>query len=97
MFESAGYEVIDLGKDVATEKIIKAIERYRPVALGLSALLTTTTPQMAHVVQALHKKKLNVKVIIGGPNVSKEYAQRIGAFGAAKNVIEGLKLLQKIK
>ena len=97
MFESAGYEVIDLGKDVATEKIIKAIETYRPDALGLSALLTTTTPQMAHVVQALHKKKLNVKVIIGGPNVSKEYAQRIGAFGAAKNVIEGLRLLKQIK
>lgn len=97
IFESAGYKVVDLGKDVSTNKIIKAIKRYKPDALGLSALLTTTMPEMENVIKKLNKERLKVRVIIGGPNVSKNYAKKIGAFGAANNVLEGLKILQKIK
>jgi 5-methyltetrahydrofolate--homocysteine methyltransferase len=97
LFESAGYEVIDLGKDVAQEKIIRAVQSHRPLALGLSALLTTTMPEMADVVATLTQKKLNVKVIIGGPNVSSDFARKIGAYGAATSAVEGLRLLEKIK
>lgn len=97
VFESAGYEVIDLGKDVSREKIAKAVKRYKPDVLGLSALLTTTMTEMENVIKRLKKERLNVKVIIGGPNVSEDYAKKIGAFGAARNVLEGLKILKKIK
>lgn len=97
IFESTGYEVIDLGKDVAVEKIIKTIKKDKVDALGLSALLTTTMPEMGHVIRELRKARIDTRVIIGGPNVSEDYAKKIGAFGAAKNVLEGLKLLKKIK
>lgn len=97
IFESAGYEVIDLGKDIAAEKIVATVKRVKPDALGLSALLTTTMPEMANVIKALKREKLDIKVIIGGPNVSKRYADQIGAYGAATNVLEGLALLQENK
>jgi 5-methyltetrahydrofolate--homocysteine methyltransferase len=96
LMASAGYEVIDLGKDVPTAKICAAVRRYQPDALGLSALLTTTMPEMATVIETLRRQKLKVRVIVGGPNVSDEYARQIGAFAAARNALDGLKILGKI-
>jgi 5-methyltetrahydrofolate--homocysteine methyltransferase len=96
MFESAGYDVIDLGKDVSCEKIVRAVKKYKPDILGLSALLTTTMPEMERVIDTLKKKKLAVKVIIGGPNVSDQYARRIGAYAAAKDVLKGLQIVKAI-
>ena len=95
IFESAGYEIIDLGKDVSCTKIVTAVKQHKPEALGLSALLTTTMPEMGHVTEELRKCGLKTKVIIGGPNVTAVYAKRIGAFGAARTVLEGLKLMKK--
>ncbi len=95
IFESAGYDVIDLGKDVATRQIVAAVRKHKPDFLGLSALLTTTMPEMGNVVKALRNAKLDVKIIIGGPNVSNSYAKRIGAFGAARNVFDGLRLVKR--
>jgi 5-methyltetrahydrofolate--homocysteine methyltransferase len=97
IFESAGYEVIDLGKDIPAEKIVAAVKREKPDVLGLSALLTTTMPEMERTVKALYKAGLKVKVIIGGPNVSNSYAKKIGAYGAATNVLDGLSLLRNGK
>jgi len=97
IFESAGYLVIDLGKDVPVRKIIRAIRQHKPDALGLSALLTTTMCEMENVVKRLSEEKINIKVIIGGPNVTARYARKIGAYGAARNVLQGLRLLQKIR
>lgn len=62
----------------------------------MSALLTTTMPEMAAVIEALRRQKLKVKVIVGGPNVNDEYARQIGAFAAARNALDGLKILKKI-
>ncbi|OPX17447.1 hypothetical protein BXT86_06455 [candidate division WOR-3 bacterium 4484_100] len=95
IFESAGYYVIDLGKDVPAEKIIRAVKKYQPDVVGLSALLTTTMPEMENVIKRLREHKLNVKVIIGGPNVSSAYAHKIGAYAAVRNVLDGLKLLKE--
>jgi 5-methyltetrahydrofolate--homocysteine methyltransferase len=95
IFESAGYVVVDLGVDVAAEAIVKAVRRHKPDFLGLSALLTTTMSEMENVVKALKNAGLDVKVIVGGPNVSTAYAQKIGAFGAARSVFEGLKLIRR--
>jgi 5-methyltetrahydrofolate--homocysteine methyltransferase len=95
IFESAGFEVFDLGKDVAADKICGAVRKYRPDVLGLSALLTTTMPEMGEVIKRLRRDKLSVKVIIGGPNVSPEYARQIGADAACHNALEGLEFLEK--
>jgi 5-methyltetrahydrofolate--homocysteine methyltransferase len=95
IFESAGYEVIDLGKNVDTSVIVRAVRKHKPSFVGLSALLTTTMPEMGNVIKALRREKLEARVIIGGPNVSSGYAKRIGAFGAARNAFEGLRLVKK--
>ncbi len=97
VFESAGYEVIDLGKDVAAPEILKAVMKYKPVVVGLSALLTTTMPEMANVIQLLRKRGFDTPVIIGGPNVSEGFAKKIGAFAAVQNAFEGLRILKKIR
>lgn len=95
IFESAGCEIIDLGKDVSCVKIVTAVKQHKPAALGLSALLTTTMPEMGHITEEMRKQGLKTKVIIGGPNVTAAYAKRIGAFGAARTVLEGLRLMEK--
>jgi len=96
IFESAGYQVIDLGKDVDAENIVQAAKKYKADVVGLSALLTTTMPEMANVITRLKDKSVPAKVIVGGPNVSKQFARDIGAFGAASTVMEGLRLLKRI-
>jgi 5-methyltetrahydrofolate--homocysteine methyltransferase len=95
IFESAGFEVIDLGKNVDTSVIIRAVRKHKPSFVGLSALLTTTMPEMENVIKSLKHEKLDVRVIIGGPNVSRGYAEKIGAFGAARNAFEGLRLVKQ--
>ncbi|OGF67180.1 MAG: hypothetical protein A2Y62_07170 [Candidatus Fischerbacteria bacterium RBG_13_37_8] len=95
VFQSVGYNVIDLGKDVSDTRIIQAVKDHHPNFVGLSALLTTTMPEMEKVIHQLTKEHLDTRVIIGGPNISDQYAQRIGAFGAARNVAAGLRLLRR--
>ncbi|MFC1549871.1 corrinoid protein [Candidatus Neomarinimicrobiota bacterium] len=81
MLKGAGYEVIDLGKDVSVENFIETAVREDADAIGMSALLTTTQPVMQKVVEHLKKKGLNtqIKTIIGGAPISDEFAQEIGA------------------
>ncbi|MEA3223668.1 MAG: corrinoid protein [Thermodesulfobacteriota bacterium] len=81
LLKGAGYEVVDLGIDVPTEKIVQYVKEKRPDYLGLSALLTSTMVHMGKVIEALKKDNLRdkVKVIIGGAAVSEEYAREIGA------------------
>lgn len=96
IFESAGYQVIDLGKDVDAARIVQAAKKHKADVVGLSALLTTTMPEMERVIASLKKHKVPAKVIVGGPNVSDTFAKEIGAFGAASTVMQGLRLLQRI-
>jgi len=84
MLEGAGFETKDLGVDVPIEKFVDAAERGADI-LGLSALLTTTMPQMPLVIEALQDAgcRDKVKVIIGGAPVTQAYADQIGADGFA--------------
>ncbi len=77
--KGGGWEVIDLGVDVSVEKFLNAVDEHPGCAVGLSALLTTTMPNMAKIVQAIKEKHPDTRVIIGGAPVTKEYAERIGA------------------
>jgi corrinoid protein of di/trimethylamine methyltransferase len=79
--EGAGFEVIDLGADVAAEKFVVAVREHEPKVLGLSALLTTTMLGMREVITALTKAGLrqNVKVMVGGAPITQRFATEIGA------------------
>ncbi len=85
MLEGAGFEVIDLGVDVASEKFIQAAKENNANLVGLSALLTTTMLAMKDVTQAVEKAGLKgkVKVMIGGAPITQDYADEIGADGYA--------------
>jgi methanogenic corrinoid protein MtbC1 len=79
MVEGTGWEVIDLGTDVPTERFIGAIEQNPGCVVGLSALLTTTMDNMKNTVHQIKKKHPETKVIIGGAPVTQEFASAIGA------------------
>ncbi|MCE5345362.1 MAG: corrinoid protein [Bacteroidales bacterium] len=79
MIEGGGWEVIDLGVDVSTEKFMKAMDENPGAVLGLSALLTTTMENMKKTVAAIKEKQPGSKILIGGAPVTKEYCEKIGA------------------
>lgn len=83
MLESSGFDVVDLGVDVGTDGFIAAVKEHNPQIVGMSALLTTTMPAMKEVIAALQEGGLrnDVKVVIGGAPVTKEFANEIGADG----------------
>ncbi len=81
MLEGAGFEVIDLGRDVAPEKFLETAEQSRAEIIGMSALLTTTMPAMKRTIELAKARKIrdNFKIIVGGAPLSDEYASEIGA------------------
>lgn len=99
MLKGAGFEVIDLGKDVSPEKFIETAVDQNAQLIGMSALLTTTMPIMQEVIELLNEKNLNreIKTIIGGAPVTKEYAEKIGAdafgFDASNSVLVAKELI----
>jgi 5-methyltetrahydrofolate--homocysteine methyltransferase len=87
MLEGAGFKVVNLGRDVAPEKFVQAVEEHGATIVGISALMTTTMPGMKRTIDALIKAGLRgrVKVMIGGAPVSQAFADEIGANGYAKD------------
>lgn len=85
MLEGAGFEVVDLGVDVAPEKFVQVAEEKNADIIGLSALLTTTMPAMKDVISSLNKPDLKgkIKIMIGGAPVTQDYADEIEADGYA--------------
>jgi methylmalonyl-CoA mutase cobalamin-binding domain/chain len=101
MFEGAGFEVIDLGVQVAPEKFIAAIKEHTPDIVGFSAFLTTTMPMFKANINALEKAGLRGQVIVmvGGAPVTQEYADVVGADGYAADasaaVVKAKELLRR--
>ncbi len=85
MLEGAAFEIIDLGSDVPAEKFVQAVKESGAQIVAMSALLTTTMPNMKETVAALEKAGLRrqVKVMVGGAPVTQAYAAEIGADGYA--------------
>jgi 5-methyltetrahydrofolate--homocysteine methyltransferase len=79
LLENHGFKIVDLGKDVPPEVIVKAAKKEKPNVIALSALLTTTMIEMGVVRDELKKSKLNIPLLVGGAVVTKGYADRIGA------------------
>jgi len=93
MLEGAGFEIMDLGTDVAPEKFVEAAQNGADI-IGLSALLTTTMPSMESTIKAIVDAGLRdqVKIIIGGAPVTQEYAKKIGADGYAPDASQAASL-----
>src|SRR5512143_1525542 len=81
VLQNYGWDVIDLGKNVATRDIVQQAVSLQPDFVGLSALMTTTMVEMGAVIQELQRAGLPVKVIVGGAVVNQEFARQIGADG----------------
>jgi len=98
MLEGAGFEVVDLGVDVAPEKFAEAIKEHQAQVVALSALLTTTMTMMKVTIAALSEAGVRdqVKVIIGGAPVTQSYAAEIGADGYADDAGGAVKAAQKL-
>ena len=92
LLRASGFDVVDLGVDVPTDKIIEVVRVERPEILGLSALLTVTMPEMGEVIKGLKAAGLreHIKVIVGGSPVTKEFAGKIGADYRAADAIDGV-------
>jgi len=87
MCEGAGFEIIDLGKNIEPEAFVNAVKEHKPTILGMSALLTTTMRSMERTIKALEEAGVRdtVKIMIGGAPVTQDYANQIGADGYAAN------------
>jgi corrinoid protein of di/trimethylamine methyltransferase len=98
MLKGVGFKTIDLGMNVPAKDFIDQVIQEKPTILGLSALLTTTMPEMATVIEALKTAGLRdkVKIMVGGAPVTTKFAQKIGADAYAKDAGEAVEIAKKI-
>jgi len=96
MLKGAGFEVIDLGVDVAPEKFAAEAKARGVNLIGMSALLTTTMPGMEKTIKALQQAGLKVKVMVGGAPVTQSYADKIGAQGYAPDAASAVDTAKKL-
>jgi 5-methyltetrahydrofolate--homocysteine methyltransferase len=96
MLRNYGFEVIDLGKDVAASRIIAAAKKHKARIIGLSALMTTTMIKMEEVIKLAVEEGLEgVRFIIGGAVVDQDYADQIGADAYAADAMDSVRIAQK--
>jgi 5-methyltetrahydrofolate--homocysteine methyltransferase len=98
MLEGAGFEVIDLGIDVAPDKFLEAIRQHQPQVVGLSALLTTTMIEMKNAIQVFGWAGLRnqFKTIVGGAPVTEKFAKEIGADGYAPDAASAVDVVKSL-
>jgi len=98
MLRGAGFEVIDLGVDTSADDFIDAVEEHEPAVLGMSALLTTTMPNMGRTIEAFIDADLrdSVKIMVGGAPVTQEFADEMGADGYGKDAMACVTLARQL-
>jgi 5-methyltetrahydrofolate--homocysteine methyltransferase len=98
MLRGAGFQVVDLGINRAAEEFVRAAEEEEAKIVGMSALLTTTMPEMRNTIEALKAAGIRekVKVIVGGAPVSPEYAMQIGADGYARDAARAVDKVREL-
>lgn len=96
ILESYGYEVIDLGKDVKSEAVVEAYEKYSPKAIGLSALMTTTVVNMEKTIAVLKQSGCKCPIWVGGAVLTDSIATEIGADYYTEDAMASVRLLEKI-
>ena len=100
MFEAAGWEVYDLGKDVKLDRFVQEQQRINAQVVGLSALMTTSMLAMPRVIEMLRAEDPNVKIMVGGAPLTRDIAIQYGADGYAPDAVaavqEAIKLLKAV-
>ena len=98
MMEGAGFKIIDLGVDVKIENLVETLKKEKADILGLSALLTTTMPEMQKAIEVLEVEGLRdkVKVIVGGAPIDQAFADKIRADGFGKDAVEAVQLARAL-
>ena len=97
VLESYGFEVIDMGINVDSQAIIDKAQEVKPLAIGLSALMTTTMPEMEIVVKLKNSAHIQPKIVIGGAAVTRKFAEEIGADAYAKDAMDTAKYVKSLK
>jgi len=95
MLKNHGYQVLDLGKDVSTERLLETIRTKTPDVVGLSALMTTTMGSMKTAIEQARKEGLTCPFLIGGAVVTRSYAENIGAAYAGDGV-EAVRVVERL-
>ena len=96
IMENYNFQVIDLGKDVAKEAVLEAVQKWQVKIVGLSALMTTTVGSMKETIELLRKEAPDVKVIVGGAVLTTELAEYVGADFYAKDAMETVRIASDI-
>lgn len=96
VLENYGYDIIDLGRDVPAEQVVKAQKEHNVRLVGLSALMTTTLPAMEETIKALKQAKADCKIMVGGAVLTPEYAEKIGADFYAKDAKMSADIAKKV-
>lgn len=98
LLENGGFRVIDLGIDVSPAKFAESITLEKPQIVGMSALLSTTLPEMQVAINYLKEQGLRetVKIMVGGAPVTESYAKSIGADGYAPDAVSALELARQL-
>ena len=98
MLRGVGFEIRDLGINVPAKEFLKHVQEYQPDVLALSALLTTTMPEMKSIIRQLAESGLRngVKVIVGGAPLNEKFAHDIGADGYAKDAGSAVTLVKRL-
>jgi len=93
---SSGFEIVDLGTDVSPAEFAGAVRKYRPVALGLSCLLTVCAGGIGRVIEELERQRLRdvAKIIIGGAALTEEFAREVGADAFAPDAVTGTDIIR---
>jgi len=97
MLQGAGFDVVDLGVDLSGETVIEKVKEIKPNILGLSALLTTTMPEIKNIIESLktHGLRDSVKVMVGGAPLNATFAEQVGADGYGRDATEAVELARK--
>ena len=96
VLQSYGFEVVDLGKDIKASEIYDAVVNYNPIAVGLSALMTTTVVYMRKTIELLRNKGIKIPVIVGGAVLSQDVCDQIGGDYYGKDAMETVRIAETI-
>ena len=96
ILQNYGFNVVDLGKDVPPEVIVKKVKELHAPLVGLSALMTTTVPAMEETIRQLRAEAPWCKIVVGGAVLTRDYAEKIGADKYAKDAMETVRFAQTV-
>ncbi|MBI4857167.1 MAG: cobalamin B12-binding domain-containing protein [Acetobacterium woodii] len=97
MLRAEGFEVIDMGTDVSTERFIEIIKKEKPAILGISGILTSVVENIKEVIDEIKAQGLrdDLKIILGGALAGTDYAKYVGADGFSSDAIEGVSICKQ--